>query len=73
MAQASREAAATVVEASDALRDSVNRFTAASDTGTQKLAQFTSQTAAATRGLKWATWGLFAAMVVQVLVMLMRS
>ena len=73
MARATREAAATVVEASDALRDSVDRFTAASDAGAQELAQFTSQTAAATRGLKWATWCLFAAMVVQVVVMLTRS
>ncbi len=73
MAQASRDAANALVEASDALRDSVDRFTAASDAGAQKLVQFTSQTAAATRGLKWATWGLFAAMVVQVVVMLMRS
>lgn len=60
----------TVENASATIAQQVDRFTSASDRGTQELTKWSQQTADATRGLKWATWALFAAMVIQVLIMI---
>lgn len=67
--EAQRETAAVMSGASDALRTSIDRFTEASNRGTDELAKWTRSTARWTRALVFVTVALVIAAIVQIVIM----
>jgi hypothetical protein len=73
MARANLESAELLAAASDALRQSVDRFTEASNRGTEQLATWSRNTATWTKWLTVATFALVLSSIVQIFVLWLTS
>ncbi len=62
-----------MMAASLGISDSIDKLIDASNRSSDRLTEFSAQTARATRGLQIATWALFVAMILQIGVMWMTA